>query len=191
MLQAYIDQLKADKGKMTREESMAQDFMERVYRGLIFAGGHVESGSVSGTDWDYLEGFDGLRLRKRWRRQGQLRSERGGGGPEIRWTRRSSMWSLRHLVWEWGTRPWFLSQSQSIVDQWEAEGVEVPFRVHNQPMARADLVAREELLEIEALWHHAVRTGNSQLEGEMHREPFLTWTPAKCCHRGAEVWDGV
>ena len=86
VLQAYIDQLEADKGNITREESMAQDFMERIYRDLVFAGEHVEAGSVSGTEWDYLECLeavnrrhDGLRLRKRWRHQDQLRSERGGG----------------------------------------------------------------------------------------------------------------
>ena len=62
------------------------------------------------------------------------------------------------------------------VGEWEPEGppegVEIPpaqFRIYNQAMTRADLLAREELLKIEALWYHAVRTRNSQLEGEMYR----------------------
>ena len=55
---------------------------------------------------------------------------------------------------------------------WEPERVEIPpaqFRMHNRAMTRADLVAREELLKIEALWYHAVRVRDSQLEREMYR----------------------
>ena len=81
--QAYIiNQLEADKGKITRRID-----------GSRLHGAHLqglEAGSVSGAEWDYSEYLeavnqrhDGLRLRKCWRHQDQLRSERGGG-PEIR-----------------------------------------------------------------------------------------------------------
>ena len=85
MLQAYVTQLESEKETKSREESMAQDFMERIYRGLIFAGGHVEASSVASTDWDYLQYLEavnrkheGLRLRQRWRDQERIRGERGG-----------------------------------------------------------------------------------------------------------------
>ena len=85
MLQAYVRQLEASKETKSREESMAQDFMERIYRGLVYAGGHVEASSVSGAEWDYLQYLEavnrrheGLRLRRRWRDQERIRGERGG-----------------------------------------------------------------------------------------------------------------
>ena len=52
---------------------MTADYVERVHRGLINAGGRVEDPSVQVLEWRslrYLEKVnrwhDGLRLRKRW-----------------------------------------------------------------------------------------------------------------------------
>ena len=42
-------------------------------------------------------------------------------------------------------------------------------------MTRADLVAREELLKIEALWYHAVGVRDSQLERAMYRSIMDTF----------------
>ena len=55
---------------------------------------------------------------------------------------------------------------------WEPDRVEIPpaqFQVYNKVVTRADLVAREELLKIEALWYHAVRVKDSELESQMYR----------------------
>ena len=67
-----------------KENSMAVDYSERIHRGLINAGGHVEDPSVQRVEWQslsYVEEInrwhDGLRLRKRWDKMNVIQGERG------------------------------------------------------------------------------------------------------------------
>ena len=67
-----------------RENSMAVDYTERIHRGLINAGGHVEDPSVQRVEWQSLKyveevnkWHDGLRLRKRWNKMEVIQAERG------------------------------------------------------------------------------------------------------------------
>ena len=67
-----------------KENSMTADYVERVHRGLIKSGGHVEDPSVQRVEWqslDYIQEInkwhDGLKLRKRWRKMELIQGERG------------------------------------------------------------------------------------------------------------------
>ena len=75
VLQAYIDQLEADKGKITREESMAQDFMEHIASMEGF--GTTTAAAAAPESEENLSGDTVTR----W------------------WTCQSSMWSRHHLLW--------------------------------------------------------------------------------------------
>ena len=71
-----------------RENAMTADYVDRVHRGLIIAGGHVEDPSVQRLEWQslhYLEEInrwhDGLKLRNRWNKIETIQEERGGQPP--------------------------------------------------------------------------------------------------------------
>eukprot|EP00913_Durusdinium_trenchii_P010720 g10058.t1 len=71
-----------------RENSMTADYVERVHRGLIVSGGHVEEPSVQRLEWQslhYLEEInrwhEGLKLRKRWSKMEAIQAERGEQPP--------------------------------------------------------------------------------------------------------------
>ena len=256
MLQAYVTQLEAEKEKKSREESMAQDFMERIYRGLVFAGGHVEASSVASAEWDYLQYLEavnrrheGLRLRQRWKDQERIRGERGGNlersrlphltadqramvegrgptttgaapregeedlsgenlsgdtvsirldngevvtipveyvetttaGPDVGSSRDAPMNPEPEPVPAAEGEESDESMAESSdqggppmihTGDWEPDRVEIPaaqFQVYNKAVTRADPVTREELLKIEALWYHAVRVKDPELENHMYR----------------------
>lgn len=83
-LQNRIEMDAHDNREAAQQNSMTADYVERVHRGLISAGGHVEGPEVQVLEWQslrYLETVnrwhDGLKLRKRWKKVETIQGERG------------------------------------------------------------------------------------------------------------------
>ncbi|CAK9012402.1 unnamed protein product, partial [Durusdinium trenchii] len=79
-----------DNREAAQQNSMTADYVERVHRGLISAGGHVEGPEVQVLEWQslrYLETVnrwhDGLKLRKRWKKVETIQGERLSGATAI------------------------------------------------------------------------------------------------------------
>ena len=206
---------------------MIADYVERVHRGLLKSGGHVEDPSVQRVEWRSLEYIqeinkwhDGLKLRKRWRKMETIQEERGeqlpgagivnididpgepglsgetaviilhGGrivqvpveyveptadGTTGGQTGDTPMVEPEPTPGEDGVPDHEMESEREsapeVVDAvWEPEGIKIPdaqYAHFNRAYNRADLIAREELLKMEANWFHGHRNGNRSLMTEM------------------------
>ena len=221
--QAHKDNIQ----QMDKENSMTADYVERVHRGLIKLGGHVEDPSVQRVEWqslNYIQKIntwrEGLELRERWKKMETIQQERGeqlpgagivnidvdpgepglsgetaviildggrivqvpveyvepAGGETARdQTGDTSMVEPEPSPGE-DEVPDHEMESEhesapEVVDAaWEPESIRIPdgqFVHFNRAYNRADLIAREELLKMEANWFHGHRNGTRALMDEM------------------------